>query len=153
MWSYEHSAETTAERKAIWALWADVDGWPSWNGDIERIRIEGPFAAGRTISMTPVGEDEVRLRLAEVSENESFIDEAEIDGLVIRTAHRIDAAGENRVRIVYRMEITGRLADELGPRLGPQISADFPDTIAELIRRAEAASSRIGAGADPGAGR
>jgi hypothetical protein len=138
MWSYEHSTETTATRAAIWELWADVGGWPSWNGDIERIRIDGPFAAGSTIAMRPIGQNEVRLRLAEVSENESFVDEAEIDGLVIRTTHRIGPAGESRVRVSYCIEITGRGADELGPQLGPQISADFPGTIAELVRRAEA---------------
>jgi uncharacterized membrane protein len=40
MWTREDSVETTATPEAIWKLWADVEGWPSWNGDIEHIEID-----------------------------------------------------------------------------------------------------------------
>jgi hypothetical protein len=36
------------------------------------------------------------------------------------------------------MEITGPAADILGPQIGPEISADFPQTLAALVERAEA---------------
>jgi hypothetical protein len=36
------------------------------------------------------------------------------------------------------MEITGPAADALGPRIGPQITADFPQTLASLAQRAQA---------------
>jgi hypothetical protein len=39
--------------------------------------------------------------------------------------------------VTYRMEITGPAADTLGPEIGPQISADFPETMAALVERAE----------------
>jgi hypothetical protein len=136
MWSYEHRTETTAAPAAIWALWADVEGWPEWNGDIERIGIDGPFAAGSTISMTPRGQDEVVLRLADVAENEQFVDQAELDGLTIRTIHRIDPAPGRGVAVTYRMEITGPDEDRRGGEIGPMISADFPDTVAALVRHA-----------------
>jgi hypothetical protein len=35
------------------------------------------------------------------------------------------------------MEISGPAADTVGPELGPQISGDFPETLAALVRRAE----------------
>jgi hypothetical protein len=35
------------------------------------------------------------------------------------------------------MEITGPAADSVGPELGPQISGDFPETLAALVERAE----------------
>jgi hypothetical protein len=136
MWTHEDSVETTASPRAIWKLWADIDGWPSWNGDIERIEIDGPFESGSTITMTPFGQDAVRLRLAEVSEGELFVDEAELGEIVVRTIHRIERVDSGRVRVVYRMEITGDAADEIGPELGPQISGDFPQTLAALVERA-----------------
>jgi len=37
------------------------------------------------------------------------------------------------------MEIAGPTADEIGPRIGPQISSDFPETLAALLARAETA--------------
>lgn len=137
MWSHEDSVETTASPAAIWRLWADVDGWPSWNGDIERIEIDGPFESGSTITMTPFGQDAVVLRLAEVSEGELFVDQAELSDIVIRTVHRIDRVGSGRVRVVYRMEITGDPAEVIGPQLGPQITGDFPQTLAALVQRAQ----------------
>jgi hypothetical protein len=36
------------------------------------------------------------------------------------------------------MEISGPAADETGPELGPQISGDFPETLAALVAKAEA---------------
>jgi uncharacterized protein YndB with AHSA1/START domain len=136
MWAREETVETTASPEAIWRLWADVKGWPEWNGDIERIEIDGPFAPGSRISMTPIGDQTVELRLAEVRENEVFVDVAEFGGVVFRTTHRIDRVDGSRIRIVYRTEITGPGADELGPELGPSITADFPQTMRALVERA-----------------
>jgi hypothetical protein len=35
------------------------------------------------------------------------------------------------------MEITGPAGDTVGPRIGPQISGDFPQLLAALVARAE----------------
>jgi len=146
MWTYEADAETTAAPEALWRLWVDVEGWPAWNGDIERISIDGPFAPGACISMTPFGDDPIELRIAEVVENELFVDEADFGDVLIRTLHSIEPSGGGKVRVVYRTEITGPAADEVGPRLGPEITADFPDTIAALIQHAESAASPLAGG-------
>jgi Polyketide cyclase / dehydrase and lipid transport len=137
MWTTEHSIETSAAPEAIWRLWADVPGWPAWNGDIERIELHGPFAAGSRIVMTPVGDDPIELRIAEAVEPELFVDEADIAEIIVRTIHRIEPLNTERARVIYRMEITGPAADTLGPEIGPQISADFPQTLAALAERAE----------------
>jgi hypothetical protein len=122
----------------LWRLWADVEGWPQWNGDIERIELLGPFAAGGTIVMTPIGEEPVELRIAEAVEPELFVDEAELGEIVVRTTHRVQPLDVERARVTYRMEITGPAADTLGPQIGPEISGDFPQTLAALAERAEA---------------
>ena len=143
MWTYEHSVETSAAPAAIWRLWADVESWGTWNADIESIQISGPFAAGAEIVMTPAGQDPVHLRVAEATVDELFVDEARFDGLLLRTVHRIerldglDQGGRLRTRVVYRMEITGAAADELGSQIGPAVTADWPDTMAALVKRAQ----------------
>ncbi|MCX4961200.1 SRPBCC family protein [Streptomyces virginiae] len=136
MWEYEHSIETDATPEAIWRLWADVENWGAWNAEIQKIEIDGPFAAGTRITMTPPGEDPIALRVAEVVEGELFVDEARFDGLLLRTVHRIDPIGRDRIRVVYRMEITGDGADEVGAQIGPGITADWPDTMAALAELA-----------------
>jgi hypothetical protein len=137
MWTHEHSIETTAAPTAIWGLWADVARWPEWNADLERAELSGPFAAGSTITMIPHGQESIELRIAEAVEPEVFVDEADLGDVVVRTIHRIERLDANRVRIVYGMEITGPAADDLGPKIGPEISADFPQVLAALVEMAE----------------
>jgi Polyketide cyclase / dehydrase and lipid transport len=138
MWATEHSVETSAAPEAIWRMWADVERWPVWNGDIERIELVGPFAAGGTIVMTPIGEEPVELRIVEAVEPELFVDEAELGEIVVRTTHRVQPLDVERARVTYRMEITGPAADTIGAQIGPEISGDFPQTLAALAERAEA---------------
>ncbi|CAM5512616.1 hypothetical protein SXANM310S_03789 [Streptomyces xanthochromogenes] len=136
MWEYEHAIETSATPEAIWRLWADVENWGTWNAEIEKIEISGPFAAGTQITMTPPGDDPVLLRIAEAVEGELFVDEARFNGLLLRTIHRIDRIDQHRIRVVYRMEITGTGSDETGPQIGPGITADWPETMASLAELA-----------------
>ncbi|AJF65587.1 polyketide cyclase [Streptomyces vietnamensis] len=136
MWEYEHGIETTATPEAIWRLWADVENWGAWNAEIEKIEISGPFEEGARITMTPPGDDPVELVVAEAVEDELFVDEARFGDLLLRTVHRIDRLDRDRVRVVYRMEITGTGADEAGPQIGPGITADWPDTMASLVELA-----------------
>jgi uncharacterized protein YndB with AHSA1/START domain len=137
VWATEHSIETSATPEAVWRVWADVASWPAWNGDIERIAIDGPFAEGSLITMTPIGQEPVELRIAEVAEPELFADEADMGEIVVRTHHRVEPLTDGRSRITYRMEIAGPAADTLAPELGPQISGDFPELLERLAERAE----------------
>jgi len=134
MWDYEHSVETSAALEGIWRRWADVATWPEWNADIEEVRLDGPFAAGSMITMTPKGQEPVVLRIVEAVPDSSFTDEADFGGTLIRTQHRVERLDGGRTRIVYRTEITGPEADTLGPEIGPAITADFPETVAALVR-------------------
>jgi uncharacterized protein YndB with AHSA1/START domain len=139
MWVAEHSIETSALPEQVWRLWADVEGWPKWNGDIERIELDGSFAAGGRIVMTPIGQEAIELRIAEAVEPVFFVDEADLGDIVVRTTHQVDRIGDGSSRVTYWMEISGPAADTLGPELGPAISGDFPDTLAALAERAEGA--------------
>src|SRR5262249_27466593 len=138
MWAAEHSIETSALPEQIWRLWADVGGWPEWNGDIERIELDSSFAPGERIVMTPIGQDPIELRIVEAVEPAFFVDEADFGDILVRTMHRVEQVANERSRVIYRMEIDGPAADTLGPELGPAISADFPETLASLVAHAEA---------------
>jgi hypothetical protein len=134
LWTYEHSVETDAAPDAIYRVWADVEHWGTWNADIESIETSGPFEAGCAIVMTPAGQDPVHLRVTEAVAGERFVDEARFDGLVLRTTHRIEPGRAQRSRVTYRMEITGEGCDEAGPQIGPAITADWPETMAGLVK-------------------
>ena len=76
--------------------------------------------------------------IAEAVEPERFVDEADLGEIVVRTTHRVERLDKGRTRVTYRMEITGPAADTVGPRIGPEISGDFPQVLAALAERAEA---------------
>ncbi len=138
MWEYEHSVETTASPETLWRHWSSVEQWPRWNAGIEKIEIDGPFEVGTTFAMTPPGDDEpVRMRLTEVVPEKLFTDEMDAGDFVVRTVHALEPLASGTTRVVYRTEISGPAAGQVGPQLGPAITADFPDVLAALVRLAE----------------
>jgi hypothetical protein len=126
MWNYQHQATTTAQPERLYHFWSHVHTWPQWNQDLQRADLHGGFAAGSTIDM-----------VAAVNENQGFVDEVEMAGLLIRTTHELQPLPGGLTQVTYRMEITGEHAEQMGPQIGPQITGDFPDTVAALIRHAE----------------
>ena len=136
MWESEYSVQAEVAPESVWQVWADFENAASWNEGIESIESSGPFASGTEYSMKPVGRDPVVMHLADVTENVSFAEVAEAHGLTIRVIHRLERLDGQRTRIVYRTEITGQGADELGPHLGPGITAAFPDAVAKLAELA-----------------
>lgn len=137
MWEYEHSIETTAAPDTVWRHWSDMAAWPQWNDGIEKIQIDGPFTAGTRFTMTPPGDEPIQLRLTQIVPGELFTDEMDAGDFVVRTTHRLEQAAAGRTRIIYRTEITGPAAGQVGPQLGPAITADFPEVLAALARLAE----------------
>ena len=126
----------SAGPERVWALFRDVSGWKRWNAGIEQIQLEGPFATGTWFSMTPPGQEALRTKLVDVREGEHFIDETQVEELVIRVAHRIERKAAGVTRVVYAVDAQGPGAAEIGPA----IAADFPDVLAALVALAEVTS-------------
>jgi hypothetical protein len=139
MWDYEFSADAEVTPRAVWTLWADPLGWHAWNDGVGEVELHGPFAAGTRFTMTPPGEDPIPMTITEVLPDQAWIDVCEIPGLVITTHHLIEDLGGGRTKVTYRTEITGEAADEVGPEIGPQICADFPDVVGKLLAMAAGA--------------
>jgi hypothetical protein len=137
MWEFESQVETTATAEDLWQCWSSVADWPQWNAGVGTAEIDGPFAAGTMFTMTSPDGDPLRMRLTEVVPGRAFTDELDAGDFVVRTIHRLEPAGPGRTRVIYRTEITGPAADQVGPQLGPEITADFPDVLAALAARAE----------------
>jgi len=137
MWEYQHSVETSAVPDVVWRLWSDMAAWPRWNNGIEKITVDGPFRVGTTFTMTPPGDEPIRMRLTEIVPGELFTDEMDGGDFTVRTEHRLEPAAGGRTRIIYRTEIAGPAADQVGPQIGPAITADFPEVLGALAKLAE----------------
>jgi hypothetical protein len=79
--------------------------------------------------MNPPAQEPLLLRLADVVPGERFVDQADVEGTIVRTTHRLDRLGDGRTRVVYRLEASGPAADAIGPA----VSADFGDTLTALV--------------------
>ena len=137
-WRTEYAVEISATAETIWSIFRDVAAWKNWNAGIEQIDIDGPFATGTWFTMKPPGEEALRSQLVDVRENVCFVDETRVGDLAILVAHRIEALGPERTRIVYAVDAHGPQASEIGPA----VSADFPEVLASLSRLAEAKSGK-----------
>ena len=93
-------------------------------------------AAVRDSMITPPDDEAITLTVVEVAPGRSFTDRFTDGGVVVDTLHHVDTIGTGRTRVVYRTQITGPAADEVGPAMGPEITADFPEVVAALIERA-----------------
>ncbi|MHB8396031.1 MAG: SRPBCC family protein [Thermoplasmataceae archaeon] len=138
MWSFEHSIETNATPKRIWALYSDVGKWPLWDAGISSITIDGPFSAGSTGTITPAGQDSLPYRLLAVDPEKGFSDQTELPGheAVIRFIHSIDVLQSGKTRITHRVEIDGNDADEVGSRIGSAFAKGVPETMCSLANMA-----------------
>jgi carbon monoxide dehydrogenase subunit G len=134
-WHTEHSIEITARPERIWAIFRDVPAWKQWNAGIEQISLEGPFAEGTWFTMKPPGQEELRSQLIDVREGQHFIDETRVGDLVIKVTHRLERKSAQLTRVVYAVDAQGPEAAQVGEA----ISADFPEVLAALSLRANAA--------------
>lgn len=139
MWDYEYSATAQVTPHAVWTLWADPLTWHTWNDGVGDVEVHGPFAPGTAFTMTPPDEDTIHMRITEVVPDKAWIDVCEMPGLTITTYHLIDDLGGGRTKVTYRTEIAGEAADQVGPEIGPQICADFPDVVTKLLALAASA--------------
>jgi Polyketide cyclase / dehydrase and lipid transport len=137
VWSSTHSLETNAPAAELFAQWQDTATWPEWNEGVQRIDLDGPFAAGTTGRMLLPDGDELAFTLIWVEDKVGFEDETPVPdaGIVVRVRHYLEATDTGGTRIVYAAHIDGPAADQVGPDFGPQITADFPQVMAALADR------------------
>jgi len=133
MWTCKSVIDIEASAARVWALFADVDGWPAWNAGIERIALHGPFRDGSVFSMQPPGMEAFRSMLARVEPERGFTDETAFGETVVRVHHAIEPLAPGRVRVAFRTEAAGPEAAEIGPAA----SADFDQVLRALKRHAE----------------
>jgi hypothetical protein len=137
MWTTTHQAHTSATPEAVWATIEALHSGTKIGPHSDDFQLHGPFAVGSQLSLTPQGQDTVTSTIVELEPAAVYADETIVDGLSLVFRHQLQAQADGGTLVSHTLVIDGPHADEVGPELGPQISADFPVAMAELCAAAE----------------
>ena len=139
MWTTQSSATTTASPQAVWDALAALHSGTRLGPNSDDFELHGPFAVGTEVTVTPQGQEPMRSRIVELEPGRVYADQTVFGDLTLTFRHVIEQDASGETSVTHSLEISGQCADLVGPELGPQISGDFPEAMAELF--AAAASS------------
>jgi hypothetical protein len=137
--SVTHTEATTAQAAQIWALWQDVNNWPSWDVGLERCAIEGDFVAGNSFTLRPHGApDEIRAELVEVKPHEGFTDETRLPFGVLRASHAFSAGSDgNKVTHTIEADVAPEHAGFFAKEIWSGMEHGLPESVRNIVKVAE----------------
>jgi uncharacterized protein YndB with AHSA1/START domain len=136
MWDFEHSVEAHVARERVWALWTDIEGWPSWNPAVVRAELGGPFGEGATGSVRAAGGPASKLTVLAVEPERLFVTEASERLMRLRFEHELDDGADGQVRLTQRVQMTGLATPLMRRTIGPRLERSIPVALANLVERA-----------------
>jgi len=135
MWTTEYTATTPLPREAVWTALRELHSGRLTYPGADRFVLDGPFAVGSRIAITPEGQQEMISTIVELVDNERYADVTEFGEISLLFRHTLESTDDG-TRVTHRLEISGDGDDEVGPELGPQISGDFDTSMAALFEQA-----------------
>lgn len=133
----EHHITVHAPAARIFALYADVAHWHTWDPDTRQASINGPFAVGTCGSLTPTQGRTVPMRITHLVPDADFTVEARIPLLCMRFEHALRPSGA-AVTVTHSVHFSGLLRWLIGPMMIRRLNRGLPVTLARLRQRAEA---------------
>lgn len=137
MASYGQSLETKAPPERLWQLWSDTSTWPSWNPDVQEVKLDRPLGPGATGTMRTKSGGTHNIAIKDVEPGRSFV--LESDGVPATKLHfKCEVApvsGGSRIR--QTVTLHGPLSFLFGPMMGGRIAQSFQPLLEGLAAAAE----------------
>jgi len=109
MWTRTFSKTYTGlDKEKIWAIWTDVNNWPTWHGDLDYCKLEGGFAVGSFFMLKPKGAPAVKITLTEIIAGCEFTDCTRFVGAKMYDTHKMEETKEG-LRLTNKLVVTGPL--------------------------------------------
>jgi hypothetical protein len=137
MWTTTYEQTTAASTEAVWAALKALHTGTPLGPSSDSFMLHGPFAVGTEVTVTPQGQEPMTSVISRLEPGEVYADQTTFGGLTLTFRHDLRALVGGGTSVAHTLEIDGDQADQLGPELGPQISGDFPVSMAELLAAAE----------------
>jgi hypothetical protein len=139
MWHTEHSIETALSAERLWETFVAIHTGRMTLPGGDTFVLQGPFTVGSQIAVTPAGQGTFVSEIVELAPAARYADRTLFDGLELTFRHTFTATAAG-TRITHELVVDGAAADEVGPALGGQISADFPEQLQALVAAAAEAA-------------
>ncbi len=139
MWTFQHTLLAPAvTRQQVWAVWADLPNWPTWDTAAAWVRPEqgGPMAVGQTYLLQPRRGPKARGTITRVDPGRGFADVTRLPLCRLAFDHTVEDVPAGGVRITHRVTLDGPLAFAFRPLLGVRIAAGIPAVMDNLVARA-----------------
>ena len=133
MWTTYYEDETSAPPAAVWSAIVDLHSGTPVGPESDQFELHGPFAVGTVVSVTPKGQDTMQSVITEIETDRVYADRTELGDVSLTFRHTLTPTADGGTRVRHTLEVGGVAGDIVGPELGPQISADFPTAMAELL--------------------
>lgn len=94
--------------EVVWDIWADVNNWSKWHGDLDYCRMEGAFVEGNHFFLKPKGVSEVKIEITEIDEMHKFTDCTKFFGAKMYDTHIIEEV-DDQIRLTNQVVVVGPL--------------------------------------------
>jgi hypothetical protein len=121
------------KKEDVWRLWADVNNWKKWHGDLDSCTMEGPFEAGNHFMLKPKGIKAIKIVLTEVEEGYKFTDCTTFFGAKMYDTHAIEETPEG-LKFTNTLAVTGPLKWLWIKLVAQNVANTVPEEIEALVK-------------------
>ncbi|MFM7331268.1 MAG: SRPBCC family protein [Brachymonas sp.] len=133
----ESSILVKTPASTIYALYADVANWNTWDPDLKSSSIDGAFANGATGEVVPKGGPKSKVVFNDIVPNKSFSVECKLPLCKMRFEHELAQQGHGTTA-THRVVFEGLLAPLFGRLIGSGMRKTLPHAMESLKKAAEA---------------
>ena len=137
MWSKTYSTKVTGVSAAeVWKVWADVDRWQEWQGDIDFARLDGAFVQGGKFTLKPQGGPKVKIEILKCDINRNFTDLTRFPLARMFGSHDMIEHGDG-LELTTTISIEGPLAFVWRKIVAQGVADSLPSQTEKLVARAQ----------------
>lgn len=134
--SIVHRIEIEAPAEVVFALYTEVEGWPSWDSETTAVDLPG-LKHGAEGWLKPRNGPRARIRVVDVVPNRSFTVEGNLPLCRMQFGHELQAHA-TRTTATHWVTFRGPLAFVFRRLIGTGIDRSLPSTLEGLKRASEA---------------
>jgi hypothetical protein len=137
MTKLEFSLDIAAPADTIYAIYADVANWPTWDAELKSSQINGPFQSGTPGTIAPKSGPKSNVIFTNVRRNETFSVECPMPLCKMTFGHTLSPTAGG-TRVTHDVTFEGLLAPLWSRLIGSGMKKSTPVAMAALKRAAEA---------------